>query len=100
MPTPARSNARSRTLWRWTLSLWMRTSNSGPCTQSRQSTQMRRAGRSEAAAQAYRRAIAINPDLAAAHYRLAQVYARTGDRAAAETELGLYEHLREARSKK
>ena len=47
----------------------------------------------------YRRAIALNPDLAAAHYRLAQVYARTGDRAAAETELGLYEHLREARSK-
>jgi tetratricopeptide (TPR) repeat protein len=48
----------------------------------------------------YRRAISINPDLAAAHYRLAQAYTRTGDQAAAESELGLYEHLREARSKK
>ncbi len=45
----------------------------------------------------YRRAIAINPDLAAAHYRLAQAYARTGDRVAAETELGLYEHLQHTR---
>jgi tetratricopeptide (TPR) repeat protein len=48
----------------------------------------------------YRRAIVINPDLAAAHYRLAQAYARTGDPAAAQTELGLYEHLRKASSKK
>jgi tetratricopeptide (TPR) repeat protein len=48
----------------------------------------------------YLRAIAINPDLAAAHYRLAQAYTRTGDEAAAQSELGLYEHLREARSKK
>jgi len=47
----------------------------------------------------YRRAIAIRPDLAAAHYRLAQAYTRAGDPAAAQTELGLYEHLREARSK-
>jgi tetratricopeptide (TPR) repeat protein len=48
----------------------------------------------------YRRAIAINPDLAAAHYRLAQAYTRTGDREAAQTELGLYEQLRETKSKK
>jgi len=45
----------------------------------------------------YRRAIAINPDLAAAHYRLAQAYTRTGDTAAAESELGLYEHLQHTR---
>jgi tetratricopeptide (TPR) repeat protein len=43
----------------------------------------------------FRRALAINPDLAAAHYRLAQAYARTGDRAAAQTELGLYEQLQQ-----
>jgi tetratricopeptide (TPR) repeat protein len=43
----------------------------------------------------YRRAIAINPDLAAAHYRLAQAYTRTGDESAAQSELNLYEHLRE-----
>jgi len=45
----------------------------------------------------YRRALAISPDLAAAHYRLAQAYARTGDSAAAQTELGLYEHLQQAK---
>jgi tetratricopeptide (TPR) repeat protein len=48
----------------------------------------------------YRRAIAINPDLGAAHYRLAQAYTRTGDQAAAASELDLYEHLRDARSTK
>lgn len=46
----------------------------------------------------YRRAIAINPDLAAAHYRLAQAYARTGDEAAARSELDLYEHLRQRKT--
>ncbi len=43
----------------------------------------------------YRRALAITPNLAAAHYRLAQAYARTGDSGAAQTELGLYEHLQQ-----
>jgi tetratricopeptide (TPR) repeat protein len=46
----------------------------------------------------YRQAIAMNPDLAAAHYRLAQTYERTGDRAAAQTELALYEHLQQKKS--
>jgi tetratricopeptide (TPR) repeat protein len=41
----------------------------------------------------YRRAVVIRPDLAAAHYRLAQAYARTGALAAARAELDLYEHL-------
>jgi tetratricopeptide (TPR) repeat protein len=43
----------------------------------------------------YHRALSIRPDLAAAHYRLAQAYARTGDSAAAQTELGLYEQLQQ-----
>jgi tetratricopeptide (TPR) repeat protein len=43
----------------------------------------------------YHRALAISPDLAPAHYRLAQAYARTGDSAAAQTELALYQHLQQ-----
>ena len=42
----------------------------------------------------YQAAIRLKPDLARAHYRLAQVYLRNGDKAAARAELDAYEKLR------
>ena len=42
----------------------------------------------------YQSAIRLKPTLAAAHYRLAQAYRQTGDNAAAQVELDLYERLR------
>jgi len=40
---------------------------------------------------AYQKAIATDPEMAEAHYRLAQVYRRRGEKAQAEKELQLYE---------
>ncbi len=44
-----------------------------------------------AAIAAYQKAIAINPDLPEAHYRLSQAYARAGEKEQAARELALYE---------
>jgi hypothetical protein len=41
----------------------------------------------------YQEAIKVNPELEAAHYRLAQVYKRTGDKVGAEQELQLYNQI-------
>ena len=41
----------------------------------------------------YRRAIRLKPDLASAHYRLAQTYRRSGDMLRAQQELELYGRL-------
>ncbi|MGO9275498.1 MAG: tetratricopeptide repeat protein [Terriglobia bacterium] len=43
----------------------------------------------------YQSAVRLKPSLAAAHYRLAQAYSRTGDKAAARNELDLYQRLRQ-----
>jgi tetratricopeptide (TPR) repeat protein len=50
------------------------------------------------AVQEYQAAIRLKPDLARAHYRLAQAYLRTGDKAAAQAELDAYQKLRRAQS--
>jgi tetratricopeptide (TPR) repeat protein len=42
---------------------------------------------------AYQKAIAANPELEQAHYRLAQAYSRTGEPSKAQAELQLYEQL-------
>jgi tetratricopeptide (TPR) repeat protein len=42
---------------------------------------------------AYQQAIAANPELEQAHYRLAQVYSRTGESSKAQAEILLYERL-------
>ncbi|HEV2496068.1 MAG TPA: tetratricopeptide repeat protein [Terriglobia bacterium] len=42
----------------------------------------------------YQAAVKLKPSLAAAHYRLAQAYARAGQKEAAQSELDLYERLR------
>jgi tetratricopeptide (TPR) repeat protein len=42
----------------------------------------------------YQAAVRLKPDLVAAHYRLAQAYERTGEKAAAQAELDLSERLR------
>jgi tetratricopeptide (TPR) repeat protein len=41
----------------------------------------------------YQQAIKVNPDLEEAHYRLAQAYKRTGEKAKAEQELQLYNQI-------
>jgi Flp pilus assembly protein TadD len=41
-----------------------------------------------------RRAIRLEPDLAQAHYRLAQAYQRTGQEALAAKELEIFERLK------
>ena len=46
------------------------------------------------AIQALRAAIAIEPDLAQAHFRLAQAYRRTGQAALADRELADFERLK------
>jgi len=43
----------------------------------------------------YQLAVRLKPSLAAAHYRLAQAYSRSGDQAAARNELDRYQHLRQ-----
>jgi len=45
------------------------------------------------AVMSYQEAIKVNPELEAAHYRLAQVYKRTGDKVGAEQELQLYNQI-------
>jgi tetratricopeptide (TPR) repeat protein len=47
---------------------------------------------------ALRRATALQPDLAQAHYRLAQAYQRTGQNALAEKELEIFKRLSKGRS--
>lgn len=47
----------------------------------------------EQATSEYRRAIQLKPDLATAHYRLAQIYRRSGDTLHAQQELELYQGL-------
>ena len=41
----------------------------------------------------YQQAIKVNPELEEAHYRLAQAYKRTGEKAKAEQELQLYDQI-------
>ena len=41
----------------------------------------------------YQEAIKVNPELEEAHYRLAQAYKRTGEKAKAEQELQLYNQI-------
>ena len=41
----------------------------------------------------YQQAIKVNPELEEAHYRLAQAYRRTGEKAKAEQELQLYDQI-------
>jgi len=43
----------------------------------------------------YQRALELNPDLADAHYRLAQAYVRTGDKDRAQEQIQVYQKLRE-----
>ncbi len=43
----------------------------------------------------YQRALELNPDLADAHYRLAQAYVRTGDKDRALEQIQVYQKLRE-----
>lgn len=50
-------------------------------------------GNFAAAIAAFRKAIDVNPDLEEAHYRLAQVYRRTGESSKAQTELAVYDRL-------
>ena len=45
------------------------------------------------AIQALRRAVRLQPDLSRAHYRLAQLYQRTGQKDAAERELAIFRQL-------
>ncbi|MGH8594347.1 MAG: tetratricopeptide repeat protein [Gammaproteobacteria bacterium] len=45
------------------------------------------------AAQAYRRAIEVDPDFADAHYNLAHLYERSGERTAAIRHLARYKAL-------
>ena len=52
--------------------------------------------RYEEAVEALRNAVRLEPDLAQAHYRLAQVYHRTGQKALAAQELGIFEKLKES----
>jgi tetratricopeptide (TPR) repeat protein len=49
--------------------------------------------RTPEAIQALRRAVRLQPDLARAHYRLAQLYQRTGQKEAAEKELAIFRQL-------
>jgi len=46
------------------------------------------------AIQALRAAIALEPDLAQAHFRLAQAYRRTGQASLADRELAIFEKLK------
>ena len=46
------------------------------------------------AIQALKAAIALEPDLAQAHFRLAQAYRRTGQTALADRELAIFERLK------
>jgi tetratricopeptide (TPR) repeat protein len=50
-------------------------------------------GDSSQAIAAYQKATEANPGLEEAHYRLAQAYSRTGEKAKAQAELQLYEEL-------
>ena len=50
------------------------------------------------AIEAYKKAIEINPQLAEAHYRLAQAYKRVGDEASSERETQLYKEAEKAES--
>jgi len=51
-------------------------------------------GNSSAAAAQYQEAIRLRPDLAAAHYRLAQIYLRSGRTREGQAELDAYNRLR------
>jgi Flp pilus assembly protein TadD len=53
--------------------------------------------RYQEAVQPLRRATQLQPDVAQAHYRLAQAYRRTGQKALAETELDVFEKLKAGR---
>jgi tetratricopeptide (TPR) repeat protein len=53
--------------------------------------------RYQEAIQPLRRATQLEPDLAQAHYRLSQVYRRTGQKALAETEIDVFEKLKAGR---
>jgi tetratricopeptide (TPR) repeat protein len=46
------------------------------------------------ATQQFQHAIALQPDLATAHYHVAQCYRRTGEKSRAEEELQIFERLR------
>jgi tetratricopeptide (TPR) repeat protein len=50
-------------------------------------------GRNDEAIQALQKAIKLNPDLAVAHYRLAQVYVQAHEKALADQEFQTYERL-------
>ncbi len=41
----------------------------------------------------YKRAIAVEPDLGEAHYRLSEVYRVTGEMGKAKEEMGVFERL-------
>jgi predicted Zn-dependent protease len=47
-----------------------------------------------AAIEQFQQAIELQPELAVAHYHLAKLYLRVGDKAHANEELALYESLR------
>lgn len=61
--------------------------------------QAEQAGNVEAAASAYRKALDLDPNRIAAHYRLAAIEARLGHRAEAEAHRRRWDELREAQTK-
>jgi len=53
-------------------------------------------GESANAMDCYQKAIAGNPNLAEAHFRLAQAYKRAGENENSEREFQIFEHLRKS----
>jgi Tfp pilus assembly protein PilF len=53
-------------------------------------------GESANAMDCYQKAIAGNPNLAEAHFRLAQAYKRAGENENSESEFQIFEHLRKS----